>query len=174
MAVNNNLYPPITDTYMPAFLIDSNTDKDTCRVYFSLSLYNKIEDINRLNTQVTVVHQDTNANVLNKTMYPSAIAIKEIKEEPDRETDDKYYIEIYKTDLEDGNFNINMYYKVQIRFTGSNVPNAPKSGNSYPIDEWLAANQANFSEWSTICLVRSISTPTLELEGFNSASEITQ
>ena len=32
MAININLYPPIVNTYMPAFLVD-----DVCRVYFSLS-----------------------------------------------------------------------------------------------------------------------------------------
>ena len=43
MAVNNNLYPPIVATYMPAFLINSgNAVKDTCRVYFSISAYNSL------------------------------------------------------------------------------------------------------------------------------------
>ena len=34
----NNLYPPIVDTYMPAFTIDEE-GKGTCRVYFALSPY---------------------------------------------------------------------------------------------------------------------------------------
>ena len=34
-AIINNLYPPIMDTYMPAF--DRN---EYCRVYFSLSSFN--------------------------------------------------------------------------------------------------------------------------------------
>ncbi len=44
MAAINNLYPPIVDTYMPAFLINSeNAEKNICRVYFSLSLFNTQE-----------------------------------------------------------------------------------------------------------------------------------
>ena len=37
---NTNLYPPIIDTYMPAFIRSQN-----CKVYFSLSSYNNLCDI---------------------------------------------------------------------------------------------------------------------------------
>ena len=48
MAVLNNLYPPIIDTYMPAFLADGGQlTGEMCRVYFSISLYNSKEDIRR-------------------------------------------------------------------------------------------------------------------------------
>ena len=50
MAININLYPPIVDTYVPAFLVDSGTDKDICRIYFALSKFNTISDINRCKT----------------------------------------------------------------------------------------------------------------------------
>ena len=59
MAIVNNLYPPICDTYMPAFLIDN---ADGCRVYFSLSAFNSLSDIK--NVQVTVRNQATNASML--------------------------------------------------------------------------------------------------------------
>ena len=36
-----NLYPPIVDTYMPAFLYT-----ESCKIYFSLSPYNSFNDIN--------------------------------------------------------------------------------------------------------------------------------
>ena len=43
MAVTINLYPPVVDTVMPAFLIGSAAAQENiCRVYFSLSLYNKL------------------------------------------------------------------------------------------------------------------------------------
>ena len=65
MAVLNNLYPPVVDTYAPAFLIDSgNTRKDTCRVYFSISAFNVLRDI--MHAQVTVSNQYTNISVLNE------------------------------------------------------------------------------------------------------------
>ena len=58
MAININLYPPIVDTYAPAFLVDSGTDKDICRIYFTLSKFNTIRDI--ANVQMTVRNQYTN------------------------------------------------------------------------------------------------------------------
>ena len=68
MAININLYPPIVNTYMPAFLVD-----DVCRVYFSLSQYNIIEDIE--NVQVTLRNQNTNDSMLNRSKYPSEVKI---------------------------------------------------------------------------------------------------
>ena len=66
MAVNINLYPPVADVYMPAFLIgSSDIQKNTCRVYFSISLYNSFNDIK--NAQVTIANQNTNLSVLNKS-----------------------------------------------------------------------------------------------------------
>ena len=38
--IGNNLYPPIVSTYMPAFIRTT-----ACRIYFSLSIYNSIEEI---------------------------------------------------------------------------------------------------------------------------------
>ena len=61
MAININLYPPIVDTYVPAFLTDSGTDKDICRIYFTLSQFNTMNDIK--NVQVTVRSQYTNLSV---------------------------------------------------------------------------------------------------------------
>ena len=113
MAVNNNLYPGVIDTYMPAFLV---SDK-ICKVYFSLSGYNSETDIK--NVQVTVAHQKMNNTALSSTKYPSQIMLTTLKKDTNRPGDDKYYIEINNTDLEGGNFYIDQFYKVQIRFTGT-------------------------------------------------------
>ena len=67
MAININLYPPIVDTYVPAFLVDSGTDKDICRIYFTLSKFNTISDI--ANVQITVRNQYTNLSVLDKSIH---------------------------------------------------------------------------------------------------------
>ena len=61
MATNINLYPPIVETYIPAFLIGSDTDKDICRVYFTLSMFNTTAEI--ANVQVSVRNQYTNLSV---------------------------------------------------------------------------------------------------------------
>ena len=161
MATNINLYPPIVETYIPAFLIGSGTDKDVCRVYFTLSMFNTTAEI--ANVQVSVRNQYTNLSVLSKTKYPSEIMIAALQEDATRTSDDRYYIEIKKTDIQGGDFEINQYYKVQLRFTHKDAPSAPTDGK---LDGWLAANINYFSEWSTVCLVRGISAPELLVSGF--------
>ena len=117
MAVNINLYPPIMETYSPAFLIgSSDIQKNICRVYFSISLYNNLSDIK--NAQVIVANQNTNLSVLNKSKYPCEIMLTDFKTDLTRASDDKYYIEIKPSDIEEG-FQINQYYKIQIRFTAA-------------------------------------------------------
>lgn len=163
MAININLYPPIVDTYVPAFLTDSGTDKDICRIYFTLSQFNTMEDIE--NVQVTVRSQYTNLSVLNKSKYPSEVMLTSIQEDASKTSDDRYYIELNKTDIQGGQFEINQYYKVQMRFTHVDAAEVSLA-TPQAIDGWLAANINLFSEWSTVCLIRGISTPQLAVSGF--------
>ena len=170
MAVNINLYPPVVDTYAPAFLVgSSDIQKNICRVYFSISLYNSLNDIK--NAQVTVANQNTNLSVLDKSKYPCEIMLTDIKTDLTRVSDDKYYIEIKTSDIEEG-FQINQYYKVQIRFTAVGAANVSLN-TPQAIDSWLAANLSNFSEWSTVCLVRGISVPSLNISGFDISADTT-
>lgn len=170
MAVNINLYPPVVDTYAPAFLVGgSDIQKNICRVYFSISLYNSLNDIK--NAQVTVANQNTNLSVLDKSKYPCEIMLTDIKTDLTRVSDDKYYIEIKTSDIEEG-FQINQYYKVQIRFTAADAANVSLD-TPQAIDSWLAANLSNFSEWSTVCLVRGISVPSLSISGFDISADTT-
>lgn len=169
MAVNNNLYPPIVATYMPAFLINSgDIVKDTCRVYFSISSYNSLSDFK--NAQITVADQNTNRTVLSESKYPCGIMLTPLYEDLTKESDDRFYIDIKKTDLIGGNFEINKYYKVQIRFTGTAAEDV-SFGTPQAIDSWLAANQSTFSEWSTVCLIRGISAPKLSIKGIDASAE---
>lgn len=186
MAVNINLYPPVVSTYMPAFLVgSSDNQKNTCKVYFSISLYNSLSDIK--NAQVTITNQNTNLSVLNKNKYPCEIMLTNIKTDLTKTSDDKYYVEIKSSDIE-GGFQINQYYKVQIRFTAAGAADVPlnigippthwdesaqKYTDAQAIDSWLAANLSNFSEWSTVCLVRGISVPSLSISGFNAFANTT-
>ena len=170
MATNINLYPPVLDVYMPAFLVgSSDIQKNTCRVYFSISLYNSLNDIK--NAQVTVANQNTNLSVLNKSKYPCEIMLTDIKIDLTRTSDDKYYIEIKPSDIEEG-FVINQYYKVQIRFSAAGAADVSLD-TPQAIDSWLAANLSNFSEWSIVCLIRGISVPSLNILGFDSNADVT-
>lgn len=161
MAATNALYPAVIETYMPAFLIDSgDIEKDICKVYFSISQYNSFSDI--VNAQVSVRNQNTNISVLNPLKYPCEVMLTNIYVDESITTDAKYYIKIQKTDMENNNFKIDEYYKVQIRFTDTE---AEEVSMAIPqaIDSWLVNNLDHFSEWSSVCLVRGISKPTLNL-----------
>lgn len=168
-----NLYPPMVDTYMPAFLIGSGDSlKDTCRVYFSLSLYNSANDI--ANVQVIVSDQNTNVSVLNSERYPTGIMLTPLRVDLMKASNDRYYIDIAPSDIEGEKFEINKYYKVQLRFTSQS---ASKVEMSFPqaIDYWLNSktNLSEFSEWSTVCLVRGISVPRLNIVGLDSKADET-
>ena len=162
MAINNNLYPPIVKTYMPAFVTNSdNIEETTCRVYFSLSPYNKSTDI--ANVQVTIRDQNSNKSMLKRADYPSEVKITSLQEDPTK-TVDRFYIEIPEADIQ-GGWKINKYYRIQVRFTDLEAE-AIEPG-TVKLDTWLSANYEHFSEWSTVCLVRAISTPTLEISGYD-------
>ncbi len=162
MAINNNLYPPIVKTYMPAFVTNSdNIEETTCRVYFSLSPYNRSTDI--ANVQVTIRDQNSNKSMLKRADYPSEVKITSLQEDPAK-TVDRFYIEIPEADIQ-GGWKINKYYRIQVRFTDLEAE-AIEPG-TVKLDTWLSANYEHFSEWSTVCLVRAISTPTLEISGYD-------
>ena len=79
-------------------------------------------------------------------------------------TVDRFYIEIPEADIQ-GGWKINKYYRIQVRFTDLEAE-AIEPG-TVKLDTWLSANYEHFSEWSTVCLVRAISTPTLEISGYD-------
>lgn len=171
MAVLNNLYPPIIDTYMPAFLADGGQlTGEMCRVYFSISLYNSKEDI--MNAQVTISDQNTSVSVLNEKYYPSGIALKTVYEDKERNSEDRFYIILSQSDFINGTIELNRYYKIQIRFTSADAI-APSSGLKPPqkLDDWLQSQLGMFSEWSTVCLIRGISTPSLTIPAFDTTAE---
>ena len=125
MAATNALYPALIETYMPAFLIDSgDEEKDICKVYFSISQYNSFSRI--ANAQVSVRNQNTNLSVLNKSQYPCEVMVTNIYIDDTVATDAKYYVKIRKTDMENNNFRVDEYYKVQIRFTDVDASPLPQ------------------------------------------------
>jgi hypothetical protein len=157
-SIGNNLYPPIIDTFMPAFV-----RTQTCRVYFSLSRYNDIKEV--MNAQIIVSNQSTNASVLDSVTYPAGIKVSNILIDSEKIADDKYYVEINPSDLA-GNrgFGVNQFYKVQIRFTSINATSFPSDTNK--IASWLSSNENYFSEWSTVCVIKGIEKPQLSIVGF--------
>lgn len=154
--IRNNLYPPIVATYMPAFI-----RTQSCKIYFSLSMYNSYEDIK--NVQVIISNQNTNISALKTSTYPAGIKITNLNIDSSIDGDDKYYITISPNDLEGGIFELNQFYKVQLRFTSVNAANIT---DSQKIASWLSNNEAYFSEWSTVCLIKGIQQPLIYIKGF--------
>ena len=164
-AIINNLYPPIMDTYMPAF----DREKE-CKVYFSLSSFNDREDINDY-AQVQVRYQQNNKSALKFSVYPAGIALIPIQYDKNKK---QYYISFEKSSLENNKFELNVYYKVQIRFMTADTI-VPKESNNSVIQQkyvWFndENNLRNFSEWSKICLIRGIATPKFSFNSFNAST----
>jgi hypothetical protein len=164
----NNLYPPVMDTYQPAF---DKTTNDGCKVYFTLSNFNNINDINQY-VQVSVKYQFNNQTALKKALYPLEIAFKKIYID-----EDGYYVYVSKNDLEKEEFYINNFYKIQIRFMTTDIPETAQlssfNENEYHIVEvgtnvnkasWINNYSDYFSEWSKVCLIKGIETPEFEFE----------
>ena len=98
--IKNNLYPPIIASWMPAFIRTT-----PCKVYFSLSDYNSIEDIR--NAQVIINYQNNNLSALDTDQYPTNIKIANINTDDTIKGNNKYYIIIDPNDLEGGEFELN-------------------------------------------------------------------
>ena len=166
------LYPPITSSWMPAFL---QTQK--AKIYFSLSDFNSISEVQY--AQVICVAQNTNQSILNKTNYPIGIKMIEYDPEPlhnpdfgydeERQGDDKYYVQVSPNDLQDpemiGNtkaFYNNEYYKVQIRLASTDA--TVWDGNPKTLYQWNTDNLEKLSEWSRVCIIRPIAEPQFTLK----------
>lgn len=159
------LYPPIINYAMPAFAVTGNNNKnDSVRIYFALSDYNSLSDINSI--QLTVRYLESNENALNTTTYKGrikAIGKNAIQLDSSRSVQkDKYYIVLNNNDLAKG-FKIDQIYKIQLR-TSSVI------SNTQPTAQWLNDNISAFSEWSTVCLIKPIAKPQITVAGMGDGS----
>lgn len=156
---NNNLYPPIMPDVLPAFT------SDICQIPFGFSIYNSPSDVAAI--QMSVINQRTNASALDTDLYP--LGIKFIFGGGDALSDTSseynYAVFLESNDLKTKSFETNEFYKIQLRFisTGASI----STNSSAEISaKWMTENQAFFSEWSTVCLIRKITEPQLILNGF--------
>lgn len=149
-----NLYPPIVDTYMPAFIVNEDK-KGTCKIYFTLSPFNS-GDIAQV--WVSITDQNTNLSLLKDATGMKSYAFSKVLKERVDEVD-KFYIEISSDDLKAKQWALNRAYKVQLRLSNIQINNTPSS---------IVQNQDSMSEWSKVCLIQPIATPELELKGFYS------
>lgn len=89
----NTTYPPIVDSFMPAFLYTKNA-----KIFFSISAFTSIDDIDLVH--VAISNQKNNKNMLRGTTStgidakPSILPIKVAEEVGFDEERGQYYIEI--------------------------------------------------------------------------------
>lgn len=168
------LYPPIVDGAMPAFIAGDNS---YCRIYFSLSKFNSSIDFKK--AHVSIVKQDTGEKVVNPVdgdgVYRAAGIIIDMPVVIESKDDNIYYVDIKSSNLITNNEKYNgwvpgIIYKVQLRL--SEVSYAKDNDQGYGQSTWLNAYASNFSEWSTICVVKPTCKPKFEFTGLKDNSEI--
>lgn len=177
----NTLYPPIAETFMPAFV---NTQDGY--IYFSLSPYNLEDEIQKVH--ITLVDQKTNISVFRSIPNPEAgdpavigngiLIIPWNNIEYDENSglyackiDNKYltYDTVEKQNEQTGemitervpsNFKINTYYQAQVRLDKSqeNIDN---------VETYLYKNRQQFSEWSRVILLRPIPEPLMYFKAWD-------
>lgn len=136
MTIFSNLYPPIMPDVLPAF-----DRADECKIYFSLSKYNSGSEIKSV--QISFVNQRTNSSALKTDEYPSGIkAVNSFSQASDEEAygDYNYYVTITPDDLINNEFELNQFYKIQLRFSTLAAPTQGKE-----LATWIYANQDSFS-----------------------------
>ena len=181
--VLSTLYPPLVDTFMPAF-----PNQGDAVVHFTVSPYNSSYDIKYLH--VTLVNQKTNKNAFtlnnNSDSVPAGTALlngvwiipfdETLDNQPnpyiDMDRDANYYTltiprSILKPNEENKReFVVDCYYKVQLRFDKyidsiSGVTTITTWNTDYLIEK-----RAFFSEWSSVTLLKAIPTISVHFNNF--------
>ena len=162
-----NLYPPIVNDYEPAILAKNDS---VLKVYFSLSKLNS-DDVEIDSAHFTIVKQGSGVNLINKGVgeititgneeeikikrYNSTGITLNVPIEKVEEEENLYYIEIYSEDLVNG-WEPGCIYKIQIRLSEVKYIMKENGEKLETQSQWLNDNASRFSEWSTICTVKSI------------------
>lgn len=158
--VVNTLYPPQIDTFQPAFI-----NEKPAVIYFSLSPLNGKTEIKKV--QVTVCDQKTNENCLSTASGVLFYSFSDASIQQDKDTG-RYYLSILPEQLKSGKWEINRFYKIQLRFD-----NCTKDPGKTVVSEieYINSNTINFSEWSTVCLIKPILRPHVALVGLEENAE---
>ena len=179
--VLSTLYPPLIDTFMPAF-----PKTESAVINFSISPYNSRTSITKLH--VSIVDQRTNLSVLkpsgyltdlvngesidnNNSYFVNGIWIIDAKainlNNLQINTNNTCQLTIPPEALKDGSFITSNYYKVQLRFSNDTENIGINLDNNY-----LTKNRPYFSEWSSICLIKAIPNISLQIAGYDPSNKI--
>lgn len=172
--VLSNIYPPLIDTFMPAFPYNG-----PARVTFSISPYNSLKSIKRIH--VSLVNQKTNQNAfagkftdntIDSTTLVNGIWILPCNTienilyiDTDTNTFDLTIPPILLKSQENNStktFLLDSYYKLQIRFDSNEQEDLSNIQSDY-----LTKYRPYFSEWSGVCLLKAIPQIDLVVRNFN-------
>lgn len=155
----NTLYPPVLPTFSNAFIYNQDAV-----IYFTISSYNSSSDVKRVH--ISVVNQNTNENVLSDS---SGIIFSDLKFDSKK---NMYYVVIPVAAIQSKQFEINQFYKVQLRFDNfdgdSSFSFFTMSANEK--NNYLLNYQGYFSEWSSVCLIKPILEPHLRIKTLDNSS----
>lgn len=139
------LYPPILTSTQPVFLANA----ENYRVYFTLSSFVSADDAKVIG--ILVAQQSNNKSIIDTSRWPDAV----IYQNWDGKNN---YVDISKADLSP-QWASGGLYKIQLRF-GSEAYNSSEDFASWHRRQ---IEENNFSEWSTVMIVKAIDDPELQL-----------
>lgn len=170
---SRTLFPPLVNSYEPAFLVGSGS---SLKVYFSLNNLSNIPAGTNITVHAQIYRQDgvrvlkTSNDIANKR-YRAAGIILNLQPTKAENSDNLYYVTIDNSDLKSQvELNGTTYrgwipgwvYKVQLRISTQTFDPTvdPKQ------EVWLQKYASNFSEWSTMCYVKAIAPMIVKIPEF--------
>lgn len=155
------IYPPIVESSMDAFIAGDNS---SCRVYFSLSKFNVYSDfdnvqvsIKKQSTGTTIVKNASNVTIDGDTYYTATGIILNVPKHQVSGVENLYYVDIKSGLLEEG-WVPGWICCLQLRLSA--VAYSESDGTQ---SSWLNAHGGDFSEWSTVCIVKATGEPTITI-----------
>ena len=161
---SRTLFPPLVNSYEPAFLVGSGS---SLKVYFSLNNLSSIPAGTEFTVHAQIYRQDgvrvlKTSNNIGRGRYRATGIILNLQPTKAENRDNLYYVSIESSALKsEVTLNGTTYkgwipgwvYKVQLRI--STVKYNPTVDLKQ--EAWLQRNGSNFSEWSTMCFAKAIS-----------------
>ena len=149
------LFPPIIQSYLPAFSIEDILDDDF-NISFNLSEYNSPEDIESIHVSIT--RQSNYHSIFDPVNYIRGVYVTNFTAVAGENE-----VNIPESIINMSEINYNEYYKVQVRLSKIAYDGSVKE----ELSDYLTSesNLLNFSEWSTVCLIKFIAPPVIKLDG---------
>lgn len=146
-----SIYPPTLKSTQSAFLASTGLYP----VYFTLQSITAFTDIGHI--QIRIVKQSNNRSIVDTRKYPDGIIYKS----PQNIflSGHQYYVNIPSEDLIE-RWQAGYVYKIQMRFGTKAMFN---SVSEFATWKQTQIDQGNFSEWSTVMIVKAISDPMVEI-----------